>query len=309
MAADWIVGVDIGGTKTAVSRWRPGTLESLACFPTRGPRETLAQVERVVASAGSAGFRQIGIACGGPLDVRRGLILSPPNLPGWDRVPVVRRLNRASGQPVTLMNDANANALAEWRFGAGRGVNSMLFLTAGTGMGVGVILDGRLYEGACGNAGEAGHWRLAAVGPMGFGKAGSFEGFCSGGGIAQLVKFLPRHERPSDLRSWREAHPSAKEIARAALRGDQIARAIFAEAGRRYGQALAMLIDAFNPEKIVIGSLYVRCRRLLEPEMRRVLEKEALPDSLRVCRIVPAKLGERVGDYGAICAALYGFHK
>lgn len=305
MPEGWVVGVDIGGTKTAVSRWKPGRLESLARFPTGGPDETLAQVEQTIASLGGD-FRQVGVACGGPLDTRAGLILSPPNLPGWDRVPVVRRLARALRRPVSLMNDANANALAEWRFGAGRGVRSMLFLTAGTGMGVGVILDGRLYEGACGNAGEAGHWRLAAKGPVGFNKAGSFEGFCSGGGLAQLVAFLPRRERPRDLRAWRRRHPTAKEIAAAAGAGDRVARAVFAESGRRYGQALALLIDAFNPEKIVIGSLYVRCREYLEPEMRRILAAEALPDSLRKCRIVPAKLGERVGDYGAICAALYG---
>lgn len=307
MPEEWIVGIDIGGTKTAICRWRPGTLESLARFPTGGPRETIRRIEEVLQEAHPPSIRAVGIACGGPLDSRRGVVLCPPNLPGWRNVPLVRRLAGALQRPVALMNDANANALAEWRFGAGKGVESMLFLTAGTGMGVGVILNGRLYEGACGNAGEAGHWRLAPRGPVGFNKAGSFEGFCSGGGLAQLVRFLPPGQRPRQVRAWQRQHPTAKEIAEAAQRGDRVARAIFAESGRRYGQALSMLIDVFNPEKIVIGSLYVRCRKFLEPAMRRVLAAETLPDSLRKCRIVPAKLGETVGDYGAVCAALYGF--
>ena len=204
------------------------------------------------------------------------------------------------------MNDANANALAEWRFGAGRGCRSMIFLTAGTGMGAGLILDGRLLEGACGNAGEVGHLRLGTRGPPGFHKAGSFEGFCSGGGIAQLVRFLPKNDRPRQTRAGMRAHPTAREIARAARRGDLAARAVFAEAGRRLGQALALLIDTLNPERIVIGSLWLRCRDLLGPEMRRTLRAEVLPDSLRACRIVPAELGELTGSYGAVCAALAG---
>ncbi len=307
MAKRWVLGIDIGGTKTAVCRWRPGQLEALARFPTRGPEETLALIAAAIPAAIKRDLRAVGIACGGPLDAARGVIVSPPNLPGWRDVPIVRKVRRLFGCPVALMNDANANALAEWRFGAGRGARSMLFLTAGTGMGVGVVMDGRIYEGACGNAGEAGHWRLAARGPVGFGKAGSFEGFCSGRGVADLVRFLPSAQRPRKLAAWRAAHTTTKEIAAAAHAGDRVALAVFSEAGRRYGQALALLIDVFNPDRIVLGSLYARCRSLLEPEMRRVLAVETLADSLRACTIVQARLGEKVGDYGAICAALDSF--
>ncbi len=290
-----------------MSRLGPGErVRELHRFATSGPGPTLEELARVVAEAQPGKFPALGIACGGPLDARRGVVLSPPNLPGWDRIKVVQFFERRFGGRAFLMNDANANALAEWRFGAGRGSRSMIFLTAGTGMGGGLIIDGRLHEGATGSAGEVGHIRLADRGPVGFNKAGSFEGFCSGGGIAQLAAFLPRGTRPPRVREWMKQHPNAREIALAARRGDRVAIAVYEEAGRRLGQALALLVDIINPECIVIGSLWLRCRDLLGPEMRRVLSAEGLPDTVRGCRIVPAKLGESVGNHGAICVALHG---
>lgn len=302
-----IIGLDIGGTKTSISRLRRGrTAREVHRFATGGPRPTLEEIARVIAHAGPPRHPVFGIACGGPLDAARGLVLSPPNLPGWDRVRVTKFFTDRFGGQAFLMNDANANALAEWHFGAGRGCRSMVYLTAGTGLGAGLIVEGRLVAGACGNAGEVGHVRLARRGPVGYRKAGSFEGFCSGGGLAQLVRHLPRAARPRDLRAWRRAHPTAHAIALAARQGDAAARAVFAESGRRLGQALAILIDTLNPERIVLGSLWLRCRDLLGPEMRRVLEEEALADSLRACRIVPARLGENLGNCGAVCVALHG---
>ena len=112
--------------------------------------------------------------------------MSPPNLPGWDNIDIVKQIKTHFGVPVHLQNDANACALAEWKFGAGRGTKNMVFLTFGTGLGAGLILDGKLYSGTNDNAAELGHIRLDRFGPVGFGKTGSFEGFCSGGGIAQL---------------------------------------------------------------------------------------------------------------------------
>ncbi|HUR59860.1 MAG TPA: ROK family protein [Opitutaceae bacterium] len=311
-----VFGIDIGGTKTAVSLLAPTRgartrVRELHRFATGGPRETLEAAAAVIAQHVTGAPPLCGIACGGPLDAARGLVLSPPNLPGWDRVRVndffVRRFGR--GTRAALMNDANASALAEWRFGAGRGCRSMVFLTAGTGMGGGIILNGQLVEGACGNGGEVGHLRLAPRGPVGFRKPGSFEGFCSGGGVAQLARFLPRADRPGNLRAWMRTHPSARAIAAAARKGDRTARAVFAESGRKLGAALALLIDTLNPERIVLGSLWLRCRDLLEPTMRETLVAESLPDSLRACRIVAARLGEQIGNYGAVCAALHALDR
>jgi glucokinase len=291
-----IWGIDIGGTKTAVCRLSPdGTVEELARFATGGPAETLGHIGDVIDASGPVEKPVFGIACGGPLDARTGLILSPPNLPGWDGVAACDSFVGRFGGRAFLMNDANAGALAEWQFGAGRGCRSMVFLTAGTGMGGGLVLDGRLYEGACGNAGEVGHVRLAPDGPEGYGKRGSFEGFCSGGGIARIAR----------LRGIADEKSSAKELADAARSGDPAAAAVWREAGTRLGEALALLVDVLNPERIVLGSVYVRCRDLLEPPMVAALRREALPESARACTVLPSTLGEAIGNYAAVAIARY----
>jgi glucokinase len=291
-----IWGIDIGGTKSAVCRLAAdGTVEELARFATVGPAETLGRIGDIIAASGAGGEPAFGIACGGPLDARAGLILSPPNLPGWDRIAVCDAIVGRFGGRAFLMNDANAGALAEWKFGAGRGCRSMVFLTAGTGMGGGLVLDGRLYEGACGNAGEVGHLRLAPDGPEGYGKRGSFEGFCSGSGIAKIAR----------VRGIADERSSAKELADAARSGDPTAAAVWREVGTRLGEALALLVDVLNPERIVLGSVYVRCRDLLEPAMLETLHREALPESVRACTVLPATLGEAIGNYAAVAIARY----
>jgi glucokinase len=208
------------------------------------------------------------------------------------------------------MNDANACALAEWQFGAGRGCRHLVFLTSGTGMGAGIILNGRLYEGASGDAGEVGHLRLAHDGPVGFGKAGSFEGFCSGGGIARLAALRLGSvgtERPAWISS--EGKTTTREIAEAAKAGDSFAREILHEAGTRLGEALAVIIDTLNPERIILGGFYPHCRELFAPSMTEALTREALPHSLAACRILPAELGETIGSHGAIAVALHAIQK
>jgi glucokinase len=301
------LGIDIGGTKTALSRWRPqGRLQRLAEFPTQGPDKTLDRISELLRSRVPRDLVAVGIACGGPLNAQDGVVLSPPNLPGWDAVPVARLLSHFTDAPAFLANDANANALAEWRFGAGQQCNSMVYLTAGTGMGAGIVLNGRLLVGAHGNAGEIGHWRLAPQGPKGYHKRGSFEGFCSGGALPDVVQYLPKPQRPAHWRRWRAAHPTAKSIAEGAAAGDAVALAVLAWSGQRLGEALALLIDALDPDRIVLGNQYRRCRIWMEPAMRRAIAREALPAGARGCRILTAKLGERVGDHGAICAALHG---
>ena len=197
MKQDVLGGIDIGGTKCAVCLGRhvDDEIEIIGRrqFPTLPtPRRNIQQfmrlLEELMEAHNVASLRAIGISCGGPLDSHRGLILSPPNLPGWDRVDILTPFRERFGVPAAVENDANACALAEWRWGAGRGCQNMVFLTFGTGMGAGLILDGKLYSGTNDMAGEVGHVRLAPEGPVGYGKAGSFEGFCSGGGIARLAE-------------------------------------------------------------------------------------------------------------------------
>lgn len=297
-----ILGFDIGGSKCAVSLARydgeaPTWLGRLE-FPTAENPEPGPCIERLCSLAEqllathAVQPEAIGISCGGPLDSTQGLVLDPPNLPSWKRVEITNVLGQRFGCPAKLENDANLGALAEWRWGAGRGCDSLVFITMGTGLGAGLILNGRLWRGASDLAGEVGHLRLAEDGPEGYGKRGSFEGFCSGGGIA-------RGARAAGL----PVSDTAALFARAAT-GDLAATAHIEQVGMRLGQGLALLIDILNPECVVIGGIFVRQESWLRPALERALEREALPGCRAACRIVPAALGERIGDYAAIAAAL-----
>lgn len=319
-----VAGIDIGGTKCAVSLGRvgEGAVEVLGKrrFPTPSTQSQtidgfLNELELLLAEHGADKPDAIGISCGGPLNSRTGLILSPPNLPGWDRVDIVSPFRDKYGVPTALQNDANACGLAEWKWGAGKGLSNVIFLTFGTGMGSGLILDGKLYAGTNDNAGEIGHIRLEEDGPVGYGKAGSFEGFCSGGGIARLaqayaLKQIQEGQAPGYCQTI-EQLPSvtAQTVGEAAQAGDPQALEVFRIVGQRLGRGLAILVDTLNPECIIIGSIYGRQQEILEPLVREELEKEALPLSLSVCEIRPAGLGEQVGDYAALSVAMYALEQ
>ncbi|WP_276357141.1 ROK family protein [Cohnella caldifontis] len=312
-------GMDIGGTKCAVTlgRVKEQGMELLVrqSFPTPPtPEETLAALmdtmERLLAEKHSEEpLQAIGISCGGPLNSRSGIVLSPPNLPGWDRIDCVTPVRERFGVPVGLQNDANACALAEWKWGAGKGCSNMVFLTFGTGMGAGLILNGQLYAGTNDMAGEVGHIRLADDGPLGYGKAGSFEGFCSGGGIALLAKdrakaAIEEGNPPSFCAAASELDDvTAQTVGEAAQHGDPLALEIYREVGRRLGQGLAILVDLLNPERIVIGSIYGRQLSILEPIVKDYLEREALSINRKACQVVPAGLGEIVGDVASLSVA------
>jgi glucokinase len=219
------------------------------------------------------------------------VILSPPNLPGWDNVPVVVFFRDRFGVPVSLQNDANACALAEYRFGAGRGTRNMVFMTFGTGLGAGLIIDGRLYSGTNDNAGEIGHIRLAPSGPLGYNKEGSAEGFCSGAGLARLAKI----RKGLDL--------TAKEIFARVRAGDPDCTEVFRESAEKLATILAFTIDILNPEVIALGGVFMRNVDLFMPVIEPILAREALSLAREACRIVPAGLGESVGDYAALAVA------
>ncbi|HZJ78654.1 MAG TPA: ROK family protein [Clostridia bacterium] len=251
----------------------------------------------------------IGISCGGPLDSKEGVIKCPPNLPNWDNVPICSIFEERYNVKVNLQNDANACAVAEWKFGAGKGKKNLIFLTFGTGMGAGLILDGKLYSGTNDMAGEVGHIRLEKNGPIGYGKGGSFEGFCSGGGIARLSKImLDQHVSKgktsvlSSLASQAEGL-TAKNVAMSAKDGDWLACEVYKTCGEMLGRGLAVLVDILNPETIIIGSIYERSGDLLKDSMYKSLRKEALSNSLECCTIVPSALKDSIGDFAALGVA------
>ena len=312
-----LAGIDIGGTKCTVSLGREdgASVVILARSRFSTPATPDAALDQLIAALKallteqSAPLELIGISCGGPLDSRRGLVLSPPNLPSWVNIPVAQTFQEAFAVPASLQNDANAGALAEWLWGAGRGFHNVVFLTFGTGMGAGLILDGRLYSGTNDMAGEVGHIRLSDNGPIGFGKAGSFEGWCSGGGIQRLATAMALDAiRAGRSPSFCPTEADVPQITteKVALSDDPLAHEIFTIVGRRLGLGLAILIDVLNPQRILIGSIYGRQRARLDETMWAVLREEALSYSLRVGESMPCGLGESSVDYAALAVAQYG---
>lgn len=293
------LGVDIGGTKTAVCL---GTYDGNVLDKIKFATTSCADTIKNIIEAGkklteSNKIKAVGISCGSPQDSKKGIIQAPPNLPEWADVPIVKLMEEAFGVPAFLANDANACALAEWKYGAGKGTENMIFLTFGTGMGAGLILNGKLYAGTCGMAGEVGHMRLTPKGPEGYGKEGSFEGYCSGGGIVRLGEVMGFE------------YASTKDICDAAKAGDERAKKIVTESAIRLGQGLSILIDLINPQKIVIGSIFARAEDLFRPKMEEILKTECLGYNLQVCTVVPAQLGEAIGDMAALSVGVIGWEE
>jgi len=331
------IGLDIGGTKCTVvlgrTKFHRTNGESLYSKPDLIAKKTIStadfktpeltlpvlikQTEQILKKANLeySDIESIGISCGGPIDSSKGIILSPPNLPGWDRVEIMRIISCKTGCSVYLQNDANACALAEWKWGAGAGYDNIIFLTFGTGFGAGLILGGKLYTGTNDMAGEIGHVRISEYGPAGFGKSGSIEGFCSGTGISQIAYTeiaaqIQQGKKVSFCDTLEEARKiTAKTVCEAARNGDQIAQRILDISGRYLGEALSIMIDVLNPQKIIIGSIFYRCRDLLESSLLEILNSESLPRSLEVCSVEPAVLGEEIGNYAGIAVAAEGLLK
>ncbi len=297
-----ILGLDIGGTKSAaILGTSRGEIRMREEIPTQASRgfqpafNDICALGHEVAAQADEAIDAVSVSIGGPLDVLRGIILSPPNLPGWDRIPLKELLAKEFTLPVYVEHDGNAGALAEWMFGAGQGMRNLVFLTMGTGFGAGLILDGRLYRGTTDVAGEAGHVRIAEDGPPSYGKAGSLEGYASGTGIAHLAHMLHPERWPEGV--------ALRQVAEEAKAGSTEALRVFETASLYLGRGLAMLIDVLNPECIVMGGLGMRLHELLIVPALEVARSESLARAWEACRVVPAQLGEAIGDYAALCAA------
>lgn len=311
--------VDIGGTKTAVvlSSELPVLLSRVEfpTLPAKGPAYAIDLIQKSIhesltsCGAEPESLAAIGVSCGGPLDRVSGVIQAPPNLSTWDDVPLKEILEKEFSVPCNLENDANAGAVAEHRYGAGRGTRNMIFLTMGTGLGAGIIIEGRLYRGASEMGGEVGHVRLTRSGPIGYNKAGSAEGWASGGGMVQVASRVltasEKHGRISSLANIAANGEAltARDIANAAQQGDAVAQRIIRMTGTRLGEVLSILVDLFNPERIVIGGLAMRLGESLLGPARKVVKREGLARAVAACQILPAELGEQIGDVAALCVA------
>ncbi len=305
-----ILGIDIGGTKcAAVLGTSEGEVLERRAMPTEADAGWRDIVDRLLQMARDVGggreLTGVGISCGGPLDTTRGVVMSPPNLPGWDAVPIRSEFERAfPGVRVELENDANATALAEWRWGAGRGTRHMAFLTMGTGIGGGLILDGRLYRGANDLAGEVGHQTILPEGPLcGCGKRGCLEALASGPSIGRLARdsvMYGRGRRVLELAGGKVADITARQVIEAAREGDAFGLGILEEAGTYMGIGLANLIQIINPERIVLGTIAVHAGDLILEPIRRTVAERAWARAVERCTIVPAELGDRAQDLAAL---------
>ena len=298
-----ILGWNVGGTtSTAVVGDATGRILARRQWASRvdaGPdpmrRDFLNHAEQLRCE--HADVDAVGVSVGGPVDTRRGVVHSPPHLPGWTDVPLADLLEGELHLATVVEHDAVACLLAEWLWGAAAGATHAAYLTCGTGCGAALMIDGRIVRGPAGESPEFGHVRLAADGPVMFDKAGCVESFCSGAGIAQLACFLfpSRFDGPT----------GPKRLAELAAGGDPAADAVLAEAARRTGQACAILTDLFCPQVIVLGTLARHLGPAWVQQVRDALAEEALPINAAATRIAPADLAERLQDLSPVAACVH----
>jgi glucokinase len=311
MADDLVAGVDLGGTKiltlvldadhSVVGRDQRATDDEA------GDPEAVMQrmADSVKAAADGRNLAAVGISAAGPVNLKLGTVTTPPNLKGWRDVPLQSRLGELIGQPCTLAHDADCGAVAEHRLGAGRGAANLIYVTLGTGVGGGLILEGKLYTGASGSAGEIGHMVVEPQGrECNCGRRGCLEAMVAGAYLGLDAAAIVQAEPQGVLaRLAREqgAEPDAKLLSEAADAGDAAAVAAIRRAGEYLGAGLVNLVNVFNPEVIVLGgSLLAFGERYFGPA-REVLQRDAFEQPLKDARLTNAELGS---DAPAIGAAL-----
>ena len=309
--SELVIGVDLGGTQIrSVLAERNGQIVARDSRMTQADEGPDAVIARVVESVrdvmGDQAISGIGIGAPGPIDAHRGIVLMGPNLPGWDHVDLRNALYAPFGVPVFVGNDANLAGLAEFRFGAGRGVKHMIYLTQSTGIGSGIIVNGKLLVGAQGLAGEAGHITidLSQENPD-LGVVGTLEGLAAGPDIAARAQRRMRGGATSaalELAGDMIEAITPKELNEAAEAGDAFALEQFREAGLYLGVGITSLLHVFNPQRIVIGgSVWMHCRPFMEETIWATIKRRAQSaEYWQWLEIASAELGSDVGLLGAV---------
>lgn len=317
-----VIGIDIGGTKIAVSLGtedgrilRSRRLDNKNTSPDEMlPKLTLTARELLSEEGLSASdVEAVGIGSPSPIDIPNGLITGPHNLREWVNVPIRDYVAGELGVDVFFENDANAGALAEWMFGAGKNVSNMIYLTMSTGIGGGIIANGRLLQGASYFAGEVGHMSLDINGLVcECGMKGCYEAFCGGRAVAKRMRReladKPEH-KIIELAGGDIEKVDMLALERAVRVGDEYAVELWDEICLRNAQAMGSLINVFNPDRIVLGTIAVASGDLF---MKPLLEK--LPDfcwkePLASCQLALSSLGKRIAEYSGICVALNGLRE
>lgn len=310
-----IIGIDVGGTKVAGGLvTQKGRLVDSQIVPTyadKGFKRSYAQITNLIgrllrAAGGAKNVKAIGICAPGPLNPKTGVILNPPNLPGWRNIELAKRVTHEFGLPSRVENDANAAGLAEVLFGAAVGYKDVFYVTVSTGIGTGIIIDRKIYHGKNGIAGEGGHVSIDFHSPYrcGCGVFGCIEALAAGPGMARRARVMleQEHSAPSVLRELaggRAGQITPLMIQQAARGGDLVAKAILDETGYYLGVWLAGMITLFDPEAVVIGGGVSRIGKPLFDRIRRTIPGHTINGFASKTPILPARLHTNVGVYGA----------
>lgn len=316
-----IIGIDIGGTKISVVIVESnGNILKKETFPAEGykpPKGTLERLKNTIhslmksLSLNNKDIKGIGIGCVGPLDPKNGIIISPPNLPAWRNVHIKDEISSEFEIPVIMDNDANAAALGEKFFGAGRDVRNLFYYTVSTGIGGGLVINGKIYQGASFDAGEVGHTTILPDGPMCeyCKKNGCLEILSSGTAIARIAKESVSKKKDSIILKLADNDTekiTSQTVLEAVKKNDKTACVIWNDAVRYLGISVANIIQTFNPEMIVIGGGVSKAGDLLFKPLREIAREYSWQRGYEACSIVPAQLGDNVGDLGAVSLVMSG---
>jgi len=310
----YLVGIDVGGTKLAtVVADNNGTILHKVRQPTEAGygsdhvvSKLIKMVDQMLAlvEISRSQISAIGISCGGPLDTKTGIVYSPPNLPDWDAVPLKKIVTTEFQVPTVIENDANASAYAEWKFGGGQGYDEVVFMTMSTGIGAGIVSKGQIYHGASDCAGEVGHQILIPNGPLcGCGNRGCLEAICSGPAIARRAQEAIQKQPETKMLKLADGKISAvksEHVVAAAQNGDLLALDLIHQTAFYMGWGIANLVNIVNPEVVLIGTIAVAAGDLLLDPIRRTVQQMAMTRPAQIVRILPAKLGDRIGDLASI---------
>lgn len=305
MNSDFTIGLDLGGTQVRAALVRAGKVlaRTAARTDVSGPEEVMRQFRALVAevshAAGGAPIRAIGMCAPGPLDTVSGVIDHIPTLPGWEQFPLRNRLSAIFGIPAIVENDGIAAAFGEWQYGAARGLDHMVYVTVSTGIGGGVVVDGRLMHGARGMAGHVGHFTLAAEGPTcSCGRVGCFEAVAAGTAFGKRVRAAANKNPTSFLgRMAEKGIVEGRHAVEGARAGDAACLALIAEEADWLGSGFASLLHLYSPQMLVMGGGVSVAFDLLEPGIRARIRHDAMAP-FREVPVVKAKLGDDAGLVG-----------
>lgn len=312
----YVAGIDMGATHLTVMIANGAAHiveEKEVPFEiSRGPQACLDQADAVLRELLAkvrlqiSDLKAIGVGVPGPIVSEEGMVLSPPIMPGWDRFPIRTTLEARWGCPVSLNNDAELGAVGEWAYGAGRSVQHLVYIKVGTGVGAGLLLDGHIYRGATGSAGEIGHITIDENGRLcTCGNRGCLETVAGGIGIAQIAREAVLSKKATQLAAIASLEQiTAYDVATAARRGDLVAQQILAQAGAYLGIAVASLVNLINPEMVIVGGGVAQIGDLLLEQIRLAVKKRSLPAVANKVQITTALLGRRSIGIGAIVQAL-----